>query len=356
MQDNPFEKLRAFLDQFPLGFPSTDSGIEIEILKKLFTAEEAELAVLLTPFPEEISQIASRSGVSEKTLAEKMEAMAKKGLIFRTRREGKTLFNSAPFMIGLYEYSVKKIDHELAKLYTRYYEDAYQTEIGASDIPGFKVFPVAESIDPEIILYPYPTLEGQIKETRIISVAECICRKEATLMGKGCKGPLETCLHFGIAAEYYIENDLGRQINSEEAIVIVKAADEAGLVHAGVNTRHLSNLCNCCPCCCASMKGITQKGHPRRKYLNPLHEAIINQDTCTDCGDCSERCPVHAISIIDVPEVNRDICLGCGLCTSTCPTESIILRLRPDREEPFARVIDMGMAILVGKAKRNAEV
>jgi len=70
-------------------------------------------------------------------------------------------------------------------------------------------------------------------------------------------------------------------------------------------------------------------------------------------GDCLERCPVHAISMIEESEVNRDICLGCGLCTSTCPTESIILRLRPDREEPFARVVDMGMAILDGKAKRN---
>ena len=353
MQDNPFKKLRAFLDQFPLGFPSTDSGVEIEILRKLFTEEEAELAVLLTPFPEEISQIVTRAGVSEEMLTEKMEVMAKKGLIFRTRRGGKTFFNSAPFMIGLYEYSVKKIDHELANLYARYYEDAYQAEMGASNIPGFKVFPVAESIDPEIILYSYPTLEKQIKEARIISVAECICRKEAVMTGKGCNGPLETCLHFGIAAEYYIENGLGRQINFEEAIAIIRAADEAGLVHAGVNTGHLSNLCNCCPCCCASMKGITQKGHPRRKYLNPLYEAIINQDTCTGCGDCSERCPVHAISIIEAPEVNRDICLGCGLCTSTCPTESIILRLRPDREEPFARVVDMGMAILTGKAKQK---
>lgn len=354
MGDDVYGTLQTFLDLFPLGYPRTPSGVEMEILRKLFTEEEAALAILLTPFPEEAGQIAQRAGVNASELEQGLESMAKKGLIFRARRNGKTFFNTAPFMIGLYEYSVKKLDEGLARLYAAYYEQAFQEEMGASDVPGFKVIPLNQHIAPQVAIFPYPALEEEISRARVVSVAQCICRKEASLLGKACGRPVETCLHFGAAAEYYIENGIGRRISTSEAISIVKLADDAGLVHAGVNTRHLSNLCNCCPCCCASMKGITMKGMPRRKFLNPLHEAVVEGDACTGCGICLERCPVSALSIGDAAAVDRDRCLGCGLCAGTCPAGAITLSLRPDREEPFERVIDMGMAILEGKVRNTS--
>lgn len=353
MSDDPYLKLREFLDQMPLGFPETSSGVEIEILKRLFTEEEAKIAVLVTPFPEEVAQIAERSGLDKEELEEKLESMSKKGLIFRVRREGKTLYNSAPFMIGLYEYSVKKIDKELAKLFKEYYDTAYLNEIGASNIPGFKVLPVEETIEANTVLYPYHKLKESIKEARKISVTDCICRKEARLTGEGCDYPLETCLSFGAAAEYYIENGLGREITAEEAIKIIEEADEAGLVHAGVNSKHLSNICNCCPCCCASMKGMTQFGHDKHKYMNALFESIIDQEKCIGCETCVDRCPVGAITMEEVAKVNREKCLGCGLCATACPEEAITLQLREDREEPFNRVLEMGMAILEAKKKTS---
>jgi ferredoxin len=264
MSDSPYSKLQEFLDRFPLGFPRTDSGVEIRILRNLFTEEEARVAVLLSPMPEEASRIAGRAGIDEAQLASKLESMSKRGLIFRVRRRGRTHFSSAPFMIGLYEY-------------------------------------------------------------------------------------LETCLSFGVAAEYYIENGLGREIGAEQALEILEDADRAGLVHAGANTRHLSNICNCCPCCCASMKGITTRGHDRVKYLNALYEAAIDPEACTGCGDCLQRCPVRAITLEDWARVNRDRCLGCGLCAGVCPVEAVALRGREDRQEPFERVLDLGLAILRGK-------
>jgi len=347
----PYEKLRAFLDRFPLGFPRTESGVEIEILKRLFTEDEARTAVLLSPMPEEVSLIAARCGRDEGELARKLEAMADKGLVFRIRRQDRTLFNAAPFMIGLYEYSVRRIDAELAALFKTYYDTAYLTEIGLSNVPGFKVIPVSRHVSPDMTLLPYHQLEGKIREARKISVAECVCRKEARLTGHGCDHPLETCLSFGVAAEYYIETGLGREVSAEEAIEILEAADQAGLVHAGANSKHLSNICNCCPCCCASLKGIVDHGHDKRRYVNALFEAMVDPDACIACEACLERCPVGAISLDEVAEVDRDKCLGCGLCASACPSEAITLRLRPDREEPFERVLDMGLAVMEAKRK-----
>ena len=83
LSDEAYVKLREFLDTFPLGLPATPSGVEIKILKKLFTEEEARVAVLLSPFPEEVSQMAERSGVDEKYLAEMLDKMSRKGLVFR---------------------------------------------------------------------------------------------------------------------------------------------------------------------------------------------------------------------------------------------------------------------------------
>lgn len=355
MSDSVYYQLREFLDRFPVGFPRTDSGVEIKILKKLFLPEEAEIALLLTPLPEEVSIIAGRAGLDPDELGKKLEAMSRKGLVFRTRREGKTYYNSAPFMIGLYEYSVKRIDEELASLFKEYYETAYMEEMGASDIPSFKVLPIGEHVEADLVPYPFLHLEEEVRAARKISVTECVCRKEARLTGDACDYPLETCLSFGAAAEYYIENGLGREIDAEEALRILKEADEAGLVHAGVNTKHLSNICNCCPCCCASMKGITRKGYDRHKYLNALFEAVVDEEECTACGECAERCPVGAIDLEDTAVVDRDRCLGCGLCAGVCPGEVITLRPREDMEEPFDRVLTLGTAMLEGKKKSRGE-
>ena len=356
MSDEAYVKLQEFLNSFPIGFPKTKSGIELKILKRLFTEEEARITVLLTPVPETAAKVAKqtrRAGIKLELaeLEQKLEAMSKKGLIFRVRRKNKTYYNAAPFMIGLYEYSVKKIDKELAKLYKEFYETAQMDEIGASDIPGFKVLPVDEAIQANTVLFPYQQLKESIKTARKISVAECVCRKEARLLGEGCDHPIETCLSFGAAAEFYIENGWGREISVEEAIRIIDETDQAGLVHAGVNSKHLSNICNCCPCCCVSMKGITQKGYNKRKYLNAIFESIIDSERCTGCGTCIERCPVAAIEVEEIAMVNRDKCLGCGLCARVCPEEAISLQVREDGEEPFSRVLELGMAILEEKKR-----
>jgi Na+-translocating ferredoxin:NAD+ oxidoreductase subunit B len=356
-RDNPTEgvyrALQEFLDGFPLGFPATASGVEIKILQRLFTPGEAEIAVLLSPLPEETERIAERCGRDPRELEAELDAMSRKGLVFRSRRKGKTLYNAAPFMIGLYEYSVGVIDEELASLYREYYEAAYMEEMAASGVPGFRVFPIGESVHADMVLYPFLNLVEEVRAARVIAVADCICRKEARLTGGGCDHPLETCLSFGVAAEYYIENGIGREISADEAIRILEEADKSGLVHAGVNTTHLSNICNCCPCCCASMKGIMQRGLDKRYFMNALFEALVDAEACTACGECLERCPVGAIALDETASVDRGKCLGCGLCAGTCPSGAISMSLREDREEPYDRVLNMGMAIMEGKQRRK---
>ena len=61
MSENVYTRLREFMDTVPVGFPATPTGVEIKILKKLFTPEQAELTMKLEKEPEEVAAIAART-------------------------------------------------------------------------------------------------------------------------------------------------------------------------------------------------------------------------------------------------------------------------------------------------------
>ena len=65
-----YKKLAEHLDNLPTSYPSTDSGVELRILKRLFTPEEAEIATTLTMMPEPVVGIAERTGRDPAALAE----------------------------------------------------------------------------------------------------------------------------------------------------------------------------------------------------------------------------------------------------------------------------------------------
>ena len=58
------------------GFASTDSGVEIRILRRLFTPQEVELAMQVKMKIETSATIAERAGVEEKEIAPEMKRLA----------------------------------------------------------------------------------------------------------------------------------------------------------------------------------------------------------------------------------------------------------------------------------------
>ena len=115
-----YENLAKHLDNLPTGFPATESGVELRILKRLFTPEEAEIATGLMMMPEPVAGIAARMERNPETLAPVLEDMSKKGLIFRATKGGQKLYMAAQFVIGIWEYHVNDLDEELIRDFNEY--------------------------------------------------------------------------------------------------------------------------------------------------------------------------------------------------------------------------------------------
>ncbi len=333
MSNDVYERLRSFLDTLPTGFPTTPTGVELRILKKLFTPEEAELTMNLQNKPEELSQIAARLGRKESELVSKLEDMAQKGLIFRLRQGDQVKYQAYQFMIGIYEFQLKSLDTEFSQMFEEYLP-YFGMSLGPIRTKQLRVIPVESAVKALPGVAPYNKIRELVRQQHLISVAECICRKEQKLLGNECKRPKETCLGFGEFARFYIDNKLGRQITTDEALKILDLAEESALVLSPTNAQELKYICCCCSCCCPTLKAARLL--PKSKYvISSYYQAKIDPDLCSDCGLCMERCQVDAIKEGDGhPEIKDEKCIGCGLCVTTCPQEAISLMGKPGMEAP----------------------
>jgi len=333
MGEDVYLRLRAFLDTLGSGYPTTPTGVEIRILKKLFSPPEAELAMQLKSEPEEVSAIAARLGEEKKALGERLEEMAQKGLIFRIRKEGKPLYQAVQFIVGIWEFQLKTLDKELSQMI-----EEYIPYFGMSLMPiktkQMRVIPVDSSLRATAKVETYNQIRELVNRQTSFSVAQCICRKEQEHLGKKCSRPGETCLGFGKFSEFYVENKMARPISKAEALRLLDQAEESALVLCPTNSQEPVGVCCCCPCCCPILKYSKLMPRPADVVLS-YYQAKIDSELCSACGQCLERCQMGAIKEgTDSSEIVDGRCIGCGLCVSVCPTEAISMVAKTGMEAP----------------------
>lgn len=335
-----YTRLREFMDKMPVGYPSTPTGVEIKILKKLYTPDEAELTMKLKNEPEEVPAIAKRIGMDEKELGEKLEDMAQRGLIYRVRSGDKRLYQAFQFIVGVYEFQLKHLDKEFCELFEEYlpYVGMQMASIQTRQL---RVVPVESAVGRGGTVESYNQVRELVKKQKVFAVQDCICRKEQDLLGHPCEKPKEICLSFGDMAQFTIDNKAGRQIEVNECLKLLDKAEQEGLVLQPSNTENLEWICCCCSCCCPGLKIAKMTPRPQ-DMIRSYYQAKIDPDECTACGDCIERCPMDAIQEGDnVSEVIDGRCIGCGLCVSVCPVEAITLETKPGMEAPPKDLSDM---------------
>lgn len=118
MDDAIYKKVAKVLDTLPNGFPSTESGVEIKLLKKVFTREQADLFCDLRLTFETVEEIAKRTGRPMEGLEEMLISMAKSGQLFMIKLEATRYFKMLPWVFGLYEFQLGRLDREFAELNT----------------------------------------------------------------------------------------------------------------------------------------------------------------------------------------------------------------------------------------------
>jgi len=89
MTDDVFERLAEALDRLPNGFPRTDSGVEIRILQKIFSPEEAALASQLTGRLESVDEIARRTGQPAGEVSRQLFKMVRRGMVWLDKQDTK---------------------------------------------------------------------------------------------------------------------------------------------------------------------------------------------------------------------------------------------------------------------------
>jgi ferredoxin len=329
MSQDIYRQLQERLDMYSVGFPATASGIELTILKTLFSEKDAQLFLNLSPILETPESISDRIGRQVEETSDHLADMARRGLLFCLKRAESIKYGAIPFIHGLYEFQVKRIDRNLSALLEEYLNTGFYKALG-DNVEGFmRVIPIQHSLDTSYKIAPYEDACELLREQKTIIVTECICRKAQMHLDKGCGKPLEVCFMFGSMAEFYLHNNMGRLVDVEEAIEILSVAQEAGLVTQPATAQNPSGMCNCCGDCCGVLKALNMLPDPADLVFSNYF-AMVDMDKCTGCEACLDRCQVSALSMTDEKmQINPVRCIGCGLCVTTCHTEAIHLEMKP---------------------------
>jgi ferredoxin len=360
IDDSIYRQLQIQLDQYPIGYPATKSGVEIDILKYFFTPLQAKIALCLTLRSIPVSPIRKRLKnkfgieLSSDELSAMLNDMFQKGVIRRSESAGSPRWGIAMLAIGMFEYHVDDLTRELVEMMHQYFDEAFSAEFFRSSLPQLRTSPHLKALVPEYIVDTYDNMRHFITHTREpLYVANCVCKQGEALMGKPCRQTenYEVCLLIGKTG--YAARGRAREISKEECLKILDLAEDKGMVLQPGNSRKPSCICICCGCCCGVLT--TAKKQPRPvRFFAANYYARIDAASCTGCGVCVTRCQMDAI-IADGKtfRVDRDRCIGCGLCVTRCKPKAAGLIRKDKATVPPMNTEILYLSILKERAGRK---
>jgi len=323
----------------PVPYPATESGVEIRILKRLFTPDEAKLVLCLSAIPETLGAIyrRTRRAMTGEQLGQALDHMADKGCIRKLPGKKGPLYGKMPLVVGMYEAQVDRLTPELERDVRAYFDEAFGREMHGPRTPQMRTVPVHKSIPVEHAVATYNDIRSLVEAMPgPFAVIPCVCRQGRALTGEPCRQTSEprNCLMFGVAAKMMTEEGIARPVSKEEMLGFLEQADREGLVLQPQNTVNPLFVCCCCGCCCGVLTTAKKLSRPAEFFQSDF-TAVVDAGKCQACGTCAARCNMDAIAADDDPPVvAEERCIGCGLCVTTCPSEAIGLRTKQRRPPP----------------------
>jgi Pyruvate/2-oxoacid:ferredoxin oxidoreductase delta subunit len=191
--------------------------------------------------------------------------------------------------------------------------------------------PVNVTIKGQQTIMDLSSVKKILSHARTISLEDCGCREKF----HKCSAPLDVCIGLDEDAKEAIKRG-AKEVSRSEALAALKRSHEAGLVHMSYTFQSKEKpgvICSCCSCCCHSLSALVRFGIPDHVVAS-RYIATQNDETCSNCGTCVQRCQFHARQLKEDRLVfDQSKCFGCGLCITTCPTSSIRLVPRTKQKE-----------------------
>ena len=329
----------------------------VELLQTLLNEEQVNFLLNFRKPNLTFQELKVRTGMSEVNIMKLLNSLMDNGILMDVPIEGTNImeYRLLPPIADTFEYSLVKFDRpieqkkKLVRIYEKMFKEAIELTqsnyegllpIFKDKIPIFsRIIPIEKELTtPQEKVLPLHEASKIIDEQDIISISECPCKLERALLDDPCKtsSDIYRCLHFGNIGRYFIEHNLGKPISKEGAKLVLKEAEEEGLVHKtfhdDFNLDMKENaICNCCKCCCILFqtyyRGIFAF-HTITSYI-----AEIDECKCVGCGICVDKCPIEAVSLIDgIVHDDEHKCIGCGVCVHHCPENARSLKRTEPRE------------------------
>ncbi|MBR3284974.1 MAG: FAD-dependent oxidoreductase [Bacteroidales bacterium] len=166
--------------------------------------------------------------------------------------------------------------------------------IGMHVIPVEKAIKMEnQSIDIEHISYWLKRYEGHI------AAGICSCRYGRKKLDEGCVDDYrDWCLGVGDMAEYLVETNRGHYVTYDEAMEILKRAEDNGFVHQITNVdgeNKIFAICNCNVKICNALR--TSQLFNTPNMSRSAYMAKVDPKNCVACGRCVEYCPAGAVKL-----------------------------------------------------------
>ena len=369
ISEDVYEKLADALEALPSGYTRTPGKIENELIKIVFTYEEAWLAGQLTSTPETAAEIAQRVGLDEEKVTVLLESMVpprkvrKDSLALESGIKGVAKveaspskqpkvekYRLSPFIVGWFESYLNNPQpdsEKFAKLYEQYVIEGGGERIFAPRPGPQGVIPYRGSLKPEWLKRePHNDVDAHFQRYDRFLVLDCVCKKDQVAAhGHSCDMPIKRCGFVGMPPAVPLsENMLPR----EEAIKLWDELDAMG-THVvegfygftmGAEAPQFVGGCHCCGCCCVMLNS-QRLGTLKESVERSNYRVVKDYDKCTNCGECIRRCQFFAHKWEKTADgrksvYNRDLCVGCGSCGLGC--QSGALHLEPVSEEEWVPV------------------
>jgi len=333
--DDVYRRLQRHLDALPIAYPATSSGVELRILRRLFTPEEAEVALALSAVPEPVATILRRlPGRTAAELEAALERMVVKGAIFGHRSRSGARYSRAPLAIGMYEGQVDRLTPALQQDFDQYVREGFAEALFTARTKQMRTIPVNARFVPDRLVGRYDDARQLIEQgAGPWAARNCVCRQGKDLLGEPCRqtSARRVCLMIGPAARSSVASGHAERLSREETLALLDQAERDGMVLQPSNAQDPPFICFCCGCCCGMLQAARQFPRPA-EYLQSNYQAVVDAELCSACETCQSRCPMEALRVAELTTVvDCDRCIGCGACVPTCPSEAI--RLRPKAQE-----------------------